>query len=165
MKVEADFLQYYGTDIRLLFGEDPMITPRWCSDMLYQLPYESRFMKAVTKTEDQFTLDQHLLANLQDALDQIRFETSVSAMAAAGKEYQKVAKKRPKPMERPGTKKPEKKKPRFITGRELKERMGQRIATGPTGKSIHHTPECIKSKVNENRGERLNCSCPVTKKK
>lgn len=152
-RLEADFLQFYGIDLHDLFREDSSLTVRRVADLIDQLPTESRTVKHII--DDPWGTDQHLLANIADAMNQVWFFSRVSAASQMKKEdARKVFAQAPKLMERPSVKPKEKPKPVFLSGRQLKEILGQAQQT----KVIAHTAACIASKVNQ-PGE-LNCSCP-----
>lgn len=149
-KLEADFHQYYNISIGDLFDPRSTLTVRKIHSLTTNLPSNSRLAQHVGN--DAFSIDQHLAATTIDVLRDIAFQTSITASAMAGKGYKKVLKDRPKPMERPTIIPKPKEKKHFITGRELRAMMQQRVQI------IAHTDACIKSKVN-GPGE-LNCSCP-----
>lgn len=98
--MEADFIEYYRIDIRDLWLDDNLVTCRLVSDLMCELPDNSRFMKAVR--EDDFDLNQHLQADVIDILTAILYQNSIVAAAKAQKQYKKIMSKAPKPMKRPG---------------------------------------------------------------
>lgn len=121
-----------------------------------ELPVDSRTAKDARN--DALDLSDHLTATTIDLLRLIDFKASLNAVGSiGGKEFAKAMKGAPKPMERP-TIRPEdkpKEKKRFVSGRELKEMMGQ----VHTQTVIAHTTLCVESKINLG-GQQLNCSCP-----
>jgi len=122
-KLEADFRQFYYADLGDLFREDSSMTVRWVIDMIEELPDESRFVQQIRN--DPLVVGDHLLIMIFDVLNQIFYQTSLSAAQALGKEYRKYSNKAPKPIERPTITPIEKPKPKFLTGAELKEYFKQ----------------------------------------
>lgn len=78
------------------------MTLRWLVSRLYLLPEDSRVMRAMTNYR--FTRMESLVAETLDALDNITYFSSVSAVAQfAEKDRSGVISRRPKPRQRPGT--------------------------------------------------------------
>lgn len=152
MKLEADFTQYYNSDLRDLFKPDSPMTVRWVVDHMEMLPDGSRIHKHLTN--DAFDVDQHILASIYDALNQLTYQASISASAAAGKEYKKLVKGAPKPIERPTVFEKPKQKKKFARVSEIKKLLETRKRV------IIHTEACIKSGVNKGGGD-IRCGCPV----
>lgn len=122
------------------------------------LPYESRLVRNVSKSEGEFNREENLLATLIDCLNDISFFSSISAAGAAGKEYKNLMKSRPKPMKRPEDprkKVEEKKKVRFMSGRDLAKKLNGEVTTGR--KPRNHTVECKKLSAD---GVNRPCGCP-----
>lgn len=119
-KIEADFRQYYSCDLRDLWVDESPVTVRWVIDMIDELPYDSRFVKDLRN--DPLNGSDNLQLMIVDALNQILFQSSLSAAADLGKEYKKYVKKAPKPIERPQIRE-DKKEKRFVSIHELKAMM------------------------------------------
>jgi hypothetical protein len=152
-RLEADFLQFYGIDLHDLYRPEASLTVRRVADLIDQLPEESRLVKYIT--DDPWNTNQHLLANVADAMNQVWFYSRVSAASQMkSSDAKKVFQSAPKLMERPSMKPKPKPKPQFLSGRQLKEALGQ----AQQKRVIAHAAACIASKVNK-QGE-LNCSCP-----
>jgi hypothetical protein len=108
---------------------------------------------------DAFGTKDHLLTSILEVLMHISFDSAVSASAQAGKEYQNIAKDKPKPITRPTVRKPPvvvAEKPRFATTRELIQGFNT-MHDKPV--VIVHTEACVASQVNKGGGS-INCSCP-----
>jgi hypothetical protein len=132
------------------------MSARWVSAMMDGLPLESNIMSHLS--EHEFTIDQHLSANIYDALCQLYFQSSISAAVAAGEQYSTLRSQAPKPMPRPGQKPKdavvkEKEKIAFTPTKKLQAIFGQ------TNVSIAHSKSCIESRINEG-GQKLQCFCP-----
>jgi len=120
--VEADFTQFYNADLRDLFDpENRKVTLRWVISHLLLLPDEARTPKKIRN--DLFDRKEHLLTDIFEVMRSSAFYSSVSASVDAGKQARKVFKEAPDPVVRPRFKDPEKEKPRFLSGRELKAMM------------------------------------------
>ncbi len=118
--LEADFRQYYHADLRDIFDPDSGMTVRWVLDMLIELPVDSRFSKNMRN--DPLDVNDGLLLEVINQLNQVFYQTSLSASAAIGKSYKKYMKDAPKPIEHPKIVEEKKEKPKFLTGKELKEK-------------------------------------------
>lgn len=153
-KIEADLRQYYNINLSDVFRPGSGVTLRHVLNLVEQLPGESRFMKHVR--DDGFAMEEHLLASMLDTLVQIQYQTSIAAAVGAQKEYSKLMRKAPKPLERPTIKPKPKKKYKFLSTRELIDYMNG----AKTKKKIAHTPECVASGVNKG-GQVINCACPT----
>lgn len=149
--MEADLRRYYGIRLSDLWRPDPPFNLRELTNYVYALPVESWTAKYLS--DSLFDYQDEMQAILIDLLRENVFTTHIAAASLAGKDYRKVAPKAPKPFERP-TLKPKPKAPKkFVKPSELKRMLATKRVT------IHHTPSCIQSKINEG-GQKLNCSCP-----
>src|SRR5678810_120261 len=97
----ADLREYYQLDIKDLFRDESPVTPRDVSILLLELPVDSRVKRWLSKSQGEFSTDQHLMATIIDILNDVAFHSSITAAGTIGKEYRKVVKKRPKPIQRP----------------------------------------------------------------
>lgn len=86
--------------------------------MIDELPHDSRFKRFVHN--DPLDSEEHLLISIIDVLNQIFYQTSLSAASQVGKNYSKYLKKAPKDIERPKYKVVKVEKPKFLSGAELK---------------------------------------------
>lgn len=121
-KLEADFREYYNIDIRLLFVPGSGINIRLVCDLMEMLPDQSRFMKHIR--DDALSIEEHLLLNIQEAVTQVAYQASITAAAQAGKEYSKLQRKAPKPVDRP-TVIPKPKEPKkFLKTSEIMKLFG-----------------------------------------
>jgi len=149
-RLEADISQYYNRNLYDLYDPDKDMTFRWVVVQTTQLPVESRTVRSVI--EDPLDQDQHLLVDIIDQLNMLMYIESISASAQLQKgQFQKAMKDAPKPVDR-GGKKPEKKKPQFVSTRELIEKMSKKSGY------IAHTDSCMKSKIYAETGK---CHCPI----
>lgn len=87
--------------------------------MAINLPDESRTSRL--QRNDKLSLDQHLAMSIIDGLNKLLYEASISAGAAAGKQYRELIRTRPKPIERPVYVKPE---VVFSTVKDLRNMLG-----------------------------------------
>ncbi len=130
-----------------MFRENPTINLRELTVFIHYLPQDSLLIQYLR--DDPLTNDQKLYLGILDALHQIEFESRISAMVDAGKQYQRVSNHRPKPIERP-TIIPKKKEKVFLKASQLKRMLEKKV--------IKHTPECVASEVNKGGGQ-LRCNC------
>jgi hypothetical protein len=107
--LEADFRQYYGLSLKGIW------TGELCwfeaARLLSQLPRDSRTYRNVSS--DPLSFDQHLQMSILDALRVGAYYTMAGARAGFGNDkraWASVIKRAPKPLERPGTPAPEKKR-------------------------------------------------------
>jgi hypothetical protein len=84
------------------------MTVRWVISHAVSLPEESRISKYFR--DDNYTYNEHLLADVVDAARIAAYYSSLGAAAQIGKKFAEYAKKQPSPMERP-TVQPKKKEP------------------------------------------------------
>ncbi len=118
--------------------------------MMIELPDTSRFVKAIRK--DGFSIDQHQRADLTDLLAQLLYQTSIVAAGTVGKGYGKLAKKAPKPFDRPVFK--EKVKRVFTKPQDLNGIMTRKKAVWI------HTDICREQGMHA--GEEIPvCGCPM----
>lgn len=95
------------------------MTCSWAARMMYQLPAESRTMCHFRN--DPWVTSNHLQAEHLDQFNQMIFLlTLIAQKDIKPNDFQRVIRKRPKPIERPTVYKVEKPKPKFLTGKELK---------------------------------------------
>lgn len=97
------------------------MTVRWVISHLENLPYESRISKYFN--DDDFTYNEHLLADAVDCLSQNLYFTSLGAAAQVGKDFQKYARKCPKPIERPKVRPQPKQKRVFTSAKVLQQKL------------------------------------------
>lgn len=157
-KAEADFFQFYHLDIYLYFRQEMSI--RRMADLIIELPDESRLSRWF-KNDPLVTRD-HLLLNVVEALNFLNYQNYyVASGAVGGKEYKKIIKGAPKPIERPHYAEPPKEKKKFVSGSELKKMLqGERLEM--TKYVVSHSDACVKSQ----RSLDPNCGCekkPVEK--
>jgi hypothetical protein len=131
--VEADFVQFYQVDIRDLFDPGkPRATPRWASNLVHQLPDESRVKRRLANSL--FTPDQHIAMDISDLLKAVLYQTSVGASVwMSSSDYKKVMEGAPRPQERPVF---EKEKPKFGKGKDLIGLMDRQINTALSGITV-----------------------------
>jgi len=149
--LEADLRRYYGIRLSDLWKPDPPFNLRELINYVYGLPPDAASVKWLNNTPLDYKDEIQFI--MLDMLAQNIYQTKIAAAALAGKDYRKVADKGPKPIERPKLRQPEKPPPKFVSAKELRAILNKRKVT------IHHTPECIASRVNEG-GQKLNCACP-----
>ena len=129
--LEADFQQYYGTDLRDLYRVNSRLTLRRAVVFTATLPGESRVMRIVRN--DVLDQKEHLLLTLSDYLQSIDFSTQVAARAAVDADNASIFDQMPVPMDRPKLRTIEEifeaevvedELPPFTTGRELAANFG-----------------------------------------
>lgn len=92
---------------------------------------ESRFVQLTL--DDPLTRSDHLMYDVLDSLNYMSFNVSVCAAGAAKKEYKKIMRKAPKPLERPTLKPRDKPKRKFVTGKELQQLLPEMISNAARG--------------------------------
>jgi hypothetical protein len=120
MKLEADFTEFYGADIRDLWRPESDMTVRWVISHMINLPDRSRVMQSLRN--DPLTVDQHLMFSIMDALHKVGYFSSVAALAQIDKKDRKgIIKGVPKDVDRPKVheEKTEKKR-NFASAKDLK---------------------------------------------
>ena len=150
--MEADFTQYYNTNLYDLYDPESKVDTRWVVVHATQLPEYSRTM--IAERHGRLTQDQHIALDTNDLLNTLVYVSSIAASAALAKgEFKKAMKNAPKPIDRGEEELKKKEKPRFLTAREL---MGQIGNMKP--KVIEHTESCKNSRIYAETGD---CHCPV----
>jgi hypothetical protein len=115
----ADLRQYYDTDLRDFWREGSGLSLLVLISYLFHLPVDSRVMQKLG--DQRFNRQEHLQADILDALMQICYFTSVNANVQIrdGKSYKKVLDGAPKPLRRPGDPEPVKPQKKFVSGKSL----------------------------------------------
>lgn len=155
-KLQADFTQYYGADLRELYDPQSKMTFGWVVAHATQLPKDSRIRLHLQG--ENLNQGEHLTADIIDLLIQLVYVSSIGA-ASQLKDgaFNKLMKKAPKSIDRGSIRsetEEKKEKPRFVSGKELRG-----MATGFNKPSaIHHSAGCINSHVYADTGS---CGCPV----
>lgn len=112
--------------------------------MLDQLPVDSRFVKSARN--DPLDSSDHLQLMVVDALNQILYQTALSAAADLGKDYKKYAQKAPKPIERPEIV-PTVKERKFTSGKELKMMMREGGVPVAIPEPEHYEEEDVRDSI------------------
>lgn len=131
--VEADLLQYYNIDVYSFFRGE--ITCRRLINLITQLPHDSRFSRRVRN--DPLTSSEHLLLTVADNTRLTAYHAHYSAASQFGKKYAEIAKKGPKPTERPKydtSVSPTEEPKKFLSGRELKKQLTERAGADRRGR-------------------------------
>jgi hypothetical protein len=114
----ADLRQYYDVDLRDFWREGSGLSLLVLISLLFQLPVDSRVMQHLG--EKRFNRQEHLQADILDALRQIAYYTSVNANVQIrdARSYKKIVESAPKPLRRPGDPEPVKPTKQFVSGKQ-----------------------------------------------
>lgn len=152
--LEADLASEYGVDLYSFFRGEMYF--RRLQDFVLNLPPDSRLAKR--SRNDPIDTGNQLLMTIIDNLNFLNYQTYYLTGATVGKGWKKIISKAPKPLNRPKYIEDEKveEKPRFLSGRELREMMGRTAQKHV----VAHTAICVQAGTSVNDGVTLRCSCP-----